>query len=110
MRIILRFYADYREIMGMKEMLLDMKDGQTIGGLLSTITKKYPELKTEIFNDQDELNEFITILINGRSIEFLDRAKTRLQDGDMISLFPLRTGDDPGSRSAFPAADQKKTI
>jgi sulfur-carrier protein len=92
MRIILRYYADYREIMGMKEMLMDLKDGQTIRGLLSTITNKYPELKTEIFEDQDDLKEIVTVLINGRSIEFLERMNTRLQDGDMISMFPPAHG------------------
>jgi sulfur-carrier protein len=92
MRIILRYYADYREILGMKEMLLDLKDGQTIRGLLCTITNKYPELKTEIFEDQDDLKEIVSVLVNGRSIEFLERMNTRLQDGDMLSLFPPAHG------------------
>lgn len=92
MRVIMRYYADFREIMGIREMLLDLKDGQTIRGLLATITNKYPELKSELFENQDDLKEFVTVLINGRSIEFLEHMNTRLKDGDMISLFPPAHG------------------
>jgi molybdopterin synthase sulfur carrier subunit len=92
MRIILRYFADYREITGLKEMLIDVRENQTIGGLLRIMVNKYPALKPEIFEDQEELKESVTILVNGRSIEFLERMKTRLQEGDMVTLFPPVAG------------------
>jgi sulfur-carrier protein len=92
MRIILKCYADYRETIGIKEMLLDLRDGQTIEGLLRMITNKYPALKQKLFVDNYELKDLVTVLVNGRNIEFLERMNTRLREGDLISLFPPVAG------------------
>jgi sulfur-carrier protein len=87
-RIILRCFADYREIIGTREMLLDLKEGQTIGGLLGTITSKYPVLRNELFEDSGDLKKFIIVLVAGRNIKFLDRMNTRLKEGDVVALLP----------------------
>jgi MoaD family protein len=91
MRITIRSFADYREIIG-KEMELDLPEEKTIGELLAGLGETYPALRREMFKPTGELKEFINIFINGRNIAFLADMNTRLADGDIIALFPPVAG------------------
>jgi molybdopterin synthase sulfur carrier subunit len=91
MKIIIKAFADYREIIG-KEVELVLPEGTTIGALLSDICERYPELRRQMFTQTGELKEFINIFINGRNIAFLDNMGTLLVDGDVIALFPPVAG------------------
>ena len=91
MKITIRAFADYREIIG-KEVELVLPKGTTIGALLSDICERYPELRRQMFAQTGELKEFINIFINGRNIAFLDNMGTLLVDGDVIALFPPVAG------------------
>ena len=91
MKITIRAFADYREIIG-KEVELVLPEGTTIGALLSDICERYPELRRQMFTRTGELKEFINIFINGRNIAFLDNMGTLLVDGDVIALFPPVAG------------------
>ena len=91
MKITVRAFADYREIIG-NEVELVLPEGETIGALLSDIAECHPELKRQMFVKKGELKEFINILINGRNIAFLNNMATVLVDGDIIALFPPVAG------------------
>jgi MoaD family protein len=91
MKITVRVFADYREIIG-KEMELIFSEGNTIGELLAELCDRYPALRQEMFASTGELKEFINIFINGRNIAFLGDMDTPLTDGDTISLFPPVAG------------------
>ena len=91
MKITIRAFADYGEIIG-KEVELVLHAEKTIGALLSDLCERYPELGRQMFAQSGELKEFINILINGRNIAFLDNMATRLVDGDVIALFPAVAG------------------
>lgn len=91
MKITVRAFADYREIIG-KEMELIEPEGKTIGELLAGLGDRYPKLRGEMFTPAEELKEFINIFINGRNIAFLNDMATPLSDGDIIALFPPVAG------------------
>lgn len=91
MKITVRAFADYREIIG-KEMELVLPEGKTIGELLAGLGDRYPKLRREMFTPAGELKEFINIFINGRNIAFLNDMATPLSDGDIIALFPPVAG------------------
>ena len=91
MKITIRAFADYREIIG-KEVELVLPEKKTIGSLLSDIGERHPELRRQMFVRTGELKEFINIFINGRNIAFLDKMATPLVDGDVIALFPPVAG------------------
>ena len=100
MKIIIRAFADYREIIG-KEVELVLPEGQTIGTLLSDICERYPELRRQMFARTGELKEFINIFINGRNIAFLDNMGTLLVDGD-VEVGILPTGQVVGVIEELP--------
>lgn len=91
MKITVRAFADYREIIG-KEMELLLPAEKTIGGLLADLGDRYPNLRREMFTPAGELKEFINIFINGRNIAFLKNMAKPLSDGDIIALFPPVAG------------------
>jgi sulfur-carrier protein len=91
MKITIRAFADYREIIG-KEMELVLPQKETIGELLAELGGRYPNLRKEMFAPNGELKEFINIFINGRNIAFLKDMDTPLAEGDIIALFPPVAG------------------
>jgi sulfur-carrier protein len=92
MKITLKTFADYREITGIREVLLDLEDGTTMGGLLANLTDRYPRLGREMFHASGNLKEFIILLVNGRNVDFLEKLHTRLEEGDVVALFPPVAG------------------
>lgn len=91
MKVTLRAFADYREIIG-KEMELVLPEEKTIGELLADLGDRYPNLRSEMFAPTGELKEFINIFINGRNIAFLKNMQSPLSDGDIVALFPPVAG------------------
>jgi len=91
MKITIRAFADYREIIG-KEMELVLPEEKTIGKLLADLGDRYPNLRKEMFTPTGEIKEFINIFINGRNIAFLKDMATPLAEGDIIALFPPGAG------------------
>lgn len=91
MKITVRAFADYREIIG-PEMELVVSEEKTIGDLLNRFFDRYPKLRSEMLEPTGELKEFINIFINGRNIAFLKDMATPLSDGDIIALFPPVAG------------------
>lgn len=92
MNVILRTFADYREITGIKEVRLNLEDGEIMGGLLDILCGKYPSLRKAMFNELGGLRDFVILMVNGRNIEFLEKMNTRLSEGDVIALFPPVAG------------------
>ena len=59
--------------------------GNTVGESLDQLTKQFPGLKTVIFDDYGELNNFIAIFMNGTysQVEHLSRP---VEDGDELGI------------------------
>ena len=57
----------------------------------SQISEKY-DLREKLFDEKKDLRDQITILKNGREINFLSGMETILENGDEISIFPPMHG------------------
>ncbi|MFX0133684.1 MAG: ubiquitin-like small modifier protein 1 [Candidatus Hodarchaeota archaeon] len=90
-RVTVRFFADFREIIKRKEVFLDIDKEANILELLENLCKDY-DLKEKIFDGENNLKKLVNILKNGRQIKFLNGLKTKLSQGDEISLFPPAIG------------------
>jgi len=80
MKIRLKFFAGYRELIGEKEMEVDMKEGRRLADLLQDLYKKYPKLEA--------FKEGIICSIN-KEYAPLDR---KLKEGDEVALLPPVSG------------------
>lgn len=80
MKIRLKFFASYREVIGKKEMELDLKEGKRLADLLQHLYKKYPRLEA--------FKEGIICSIN-KEYAPLD---AKLKEGDEVALLPPVSG------------------
>ncbi|MDT7868983.1 MAG: MoaD/ThiS family protein [Thermoproteus sp.] len=62
---------------------LNLEDGSTIEDVMNILNTIHPGFKDKVIKNGKVL-EMHDILVNGRSIDFLDGLRTRLKDGDSI--------------------------
>jgi MoaE-MoaD fusion protein len=76
MKVRVQFYAQLRDLVGMREMDVDLAEGATVGDLIETIYARQPALRA---HDK-------SILI-GAGVEFVDR-NYKLKPNDEIAIMP----------------------
>lgn len=90
--ITVRFFASFKQITNKREREINIEEGTTIQQLLEILFDQYSALKDKIFDDNNEIRQWIQILKNGRNIKFLNGVETILTNGDIIALFPPVAG------------------
>ncbi|MGH7982003.1 MAG: MoaD/ThiS family protein [Candidatus Udaeobacter sp.] len=80
MKIRVQFYAQLRDLIGVRELEVDLSDGATVRELLDQIYVKQPALRS---HDKG-------ILI-GADLEFVDRSH-KLKPGEEIAIMPPMQG------------------
>ncbi len=60
--------------------------------LIEELEKKYPGFKERLCDENGKLRRFINIFINDEDIRFLENEKTKLKDGDEVSIIPAIAG------------------
>lgn len=92
MKITVRTFADFREIIGVGEKEISLPEGETVGGLLKGLCKVHPGLQGKLFDVAGEPKPYVIILKNGRNIVSLQHLDSVIADGDVIALFPPVAG------------------
>jgi len=89
-KIKVKFFAYFRELFGGRERELVLEDGLNLAELLNRLTET-PQQKAEIFQD-DQLKAQVVVMINGSVVAPENLARTRIEDGAVIALFPMMGG------------------
>jgi molybdopterin synthase sulfur carrier subunit len=88
----IRAYATLRDLLGASkfDMPLDAAFAApvTVGQVLQRLVEAHPALAAKLWADDGHLTGYITVLLNGRSVEYLHGMETPLADDDTLSLFP----------------------
>lgn len=92
MKITLKLFADFREMIGSREMEISLPEGASMLGLLQGLCRAHPALHGKIFDSAGNLKPYILALRNGRNIASLEQLDTSLANRDVISLFPPVAG------------------
>jgi molybdopterin synthase sulfur carrier subunit len=92
MKIIVRTFADFREIIGARELELTLPEGETVGGLLKDLCNAHPRLQKKLFDASGKIKPYILILKNGRNIDSAQQLDTIIAADDVISVFPPVAG------------------
>lgn len=87
-----KIFATLRQLVGEKEVEVRVDVGDTVGNVLEKLTAEYPALRQHILDDEGNLQRFIIVLVNGRSVKFLDGLKSPIRESDQLALFPLLGG------------------
>jgi len=80
MKIRIKLFASVREIIGQKELILEVPDGMTASALPQQLATQYPRLRT--------LVSFLKVAVNQ---EYADGARV-LAEGDEVALLPPVSG------------------
>ena len=66
--------------------------GATVGDALNSLTARYPNIKKNLFTDQGKLRSFVNVYVNDEDIRYLDKADTKLEGTETISIIPSIAG------------------
>lgn len=69
-------------------------EGEDIIELVDNLEKKYPGIKERICDEDGKIRRFINIYVNNEDMRFLEGDKTKLKDGDEVSIIPAIAGGE----------------
>jgi molybdopterin synthase sulfur carrier subunit len=87
-----RIFATLRQLVGAKEVEVDVEGGDTVRNVLEKLTVAYPALGERVLDEDGNVQSSIHVLVNGRSINFLDGLNTAIEHDDRLALFPAVGG------------------
>jgi len=67
-------------------------EANTVDAALRTLVDRYPELKDNLYNENDELRRFVNIYVGDEDVRFGDGQNTALEAGDEVSIVPSIAG------------------
>jgi molybdopterin converting factor small subunit len=67
-------------------------DAKTVGEALGSLTTQFGELKRHLYSEEGKLRSFVNVYVNDEDIRYLQKEKTALQQGDIISIVPSIAG------------------
>ena len=91
MTVKIRFLARFRELLG-TEIITEVTAGTTFISLIAATAEKNSEGYQAIFDEKGAFRDFVILMMNGRRIDIADAAKTSVNDGDEIAVFPPVAG------------------
>jgi len=90
MRIKIKFFSFFRSIFQADEKEVKMEKGTNVQDLLNLLCDS-PAKRERMFEGQG-LRPYLAILKNGKHIDSLNGLETKLDDGDLIAIFPPAGG------------------
>ncbi len=88
MTINILFFAQLRDLAGVRERTIETAAGATLKDLVAALCDEYGQ----DFRHQVAISPGLRILVNGRENEVLQHLETPLKDGDTVTFFPLVFG------------------
>ena len=64
----------------------------TVGEALSALTTQFSELKKHLYSDDGRLRSFVNVYVNDEDIRYLQKDKTPVREGDVVSIVPSIAG------------------
>jgi len=87
-----RVFGTLRPLVGGKELDVVVDAGDTVREVLKDVAAEYPALGERLLDDGGEVQKWVHVLVNGRSVQFLEGLETAVRDGDLMALFPAIRG------------------
>jgi len=86
MKVKVRPWGVFQELMGERELEVNILERAKLGDLLEELSKRYgPRFEGELFQPgKREVKPYIKVLLNGHGAEL----RARLSEGDVVAIFP----------------------
>jgi molybdopterin synthase sulfur carrier subunit len=86
-----RVFGTLRDAANAKAVVVDLETG-TVRCMLDALRSAHPTLASSIVDREGELHRSVHILVNGRSIRFLEGLDTLISADDRLAIFPAVGG------------------
>ncbi len=87
------FYATLRDIVGKKDVRVDLPPNTTALQLVEMVIDQYPDLRRELLDEDNQFHAHMKLFINGREAVYLDdQFETVLKPDDQVDIFPPTGG------------------
>ena len=83
-----RVYATLRDLLGTKSVTVETDGETTVRQVLRRLVAEYPSLADKLWDEEENPTGYVTMLLNGRSLEYLDGLDTLVGESDSLNLFP----------------------
>jgi len=84
-----RVFGTLRSVLGdVKAVEMRLEGRATAHQVLDQLVAMHPALRDKVFTADNRLQGGVNLLVNGRSVRFLNGLDTPLQEGDEVALFP----------------------
>lgn len=67
-------------------------DGRTVDEALRALVDRYPDLADNLYNEDDELRQFVNVYVDDEDVRFEEGVDTSLDPGDEVSIVPSIAG------------------
>jgi molybdopterin synthase sulfur carrier subunit len=91
MEVQLRFFATFREAVGSKTIEREYAEDATVGDALRALEEEFEGLSGQLLDD-GRVRSQVSVLRNGRDVEYQEGIETRFESGDTLSVFPPVAG------------------
>jgi adenylyltransferase/sulfurtransferase len=66
--------------------------GSDVRQIFHNLTNQYPDLKKHLFNENNQLRNFVNVYLNDEDIRYLEKINTKVKSGDVMSIVPSIAG------------------
>jgi len=88
MQVRLLFFASLKDIVGARQMQVEMPAGATVGDVLTRLETSYPRIK-----------DYRRVVLTAVNEEYVDQ-RALVQDGDEVAIFPPGSGGEVDSETS----------
>lgn len=67
-------------------------EGDTVDEALRALVDRYPELADNLYNEENELRQFVNVYVGEEDVRYQSGADTPLDPGDEVSIVPSIAG------------------
>jgi molybdopterin synthase sulfur carrier subunit len=66
--------------------------GDDVGGVLRDLAAQHPELQSQLFGADGNLNRYVNVYLNDEDVRVLGGLDTKVGDGDVLNILPAMAG------------------
>lgn len=96
MTVSVRFPSLWRSLLGRREVQMS-SEGQVLREILTQLLVALPELRSEMVDEQGNLQRHLLFFINDQNVALLGGMDTPVRDGDRIVILLAAAGGGPMS-------------
>ena len=66
--------------------------GDDVGGVLRDLANSHPELQSQLFGADGNLNRYVNVYLNDEDVRVLGGLDTQIGAGDVLNILPAMAG------------------